>query len=325
MRWVKKRKYTRNIHLRRRDVSKRARVNPFAKGQSSRIEQSLKIQAIILCIVLAVFFWILFFHPFFSIVNIQSSGLERIEQTTLDQSVRGILASKRFFIFPGSNYFLANIQEVREIIKDKFSVENIHVIREFPNNISIVIEERLSTVIFDNGFQYAYVGEDGKVTEIIRNVGDVEWQESSVHEEVLASDGSVTSTILITRAHIPPSQSIMKEMGNYPIIYAHRAEQSHLTLNQPVLNQEIISASIGWFRHFNENISDVTLSYVEVPETIQSDITLHTNQGWYIQIRLGEGSLEEQFSHFDIVRKEIPDMSAISYVDLRYNEKIFWK
>lgn len=299
---------------------KRRKQNPFWHDTEDvdwkkRIEIGIFISAFITMLFLAIY------HPFFHIKKIEISGLQRITKTEVENSVFGVIDYHRWLILPGKSYFTINLDEVRDILKEKFPIESIIVKKTFPNIINISIEEKISTIIYDNGQNYSYIGTDGKVVEILRKVGDDEWNEKTKVTTSTNEAGEIeTHTEVIERTHTPPVRDIVGEMGDYPIIFDKRAKTAEI--NTQVLDSITVFGIIDWFNLINKR-TDIPFGYMIIENEI-GDGTIKTREGWEIRVKLSE-DVEKQFTELQYILKEKVDRSNLNYIDLRYLGKVYWQ
>lgn len=275
---------------------------------------------------LAIFFTIAtggvgFFHPFFQIKSLDGAGLNRIEKTEFEQSINGIIDYKKFFILPGRSYFLVNTKEVEQILKEKYPLNSVTITKKFPDSLLYEVEEKISTIIYDNGREYSYIGLDGKLVEKILNVQEGEWYE--IKETVTSTNErgeEVSEERVKERFHVPNVDTIKAQMGDYPIIFDSRAQSAEV--NQTVLNPETVKTTILWFNYLQKR-AGVPFAYLVLENELR-DATIETGEGWRIHINLGS-EIEAQVERLDFLLREKIHRKNLEYIDLRYGEKVYWK
>lgn len=295
--------------------------NPYKHPEDPSLSLIKKIEIGILLVTLLSILVVTMYHPFFHITKIDVTGLQRIPESEFDDAIHSIMRYRHLFIFPGESYFFADTDEIRDILLEKFPIRSIFVQKTFPHTLSISLEEKISTLIYDNGKQYSYVGLDGHVVEIIRNVGEDEWKrERSITTTTLA-DGTIRSEEhIISETHIPPIRTLTSEMGDYPILYDKRKKAG--ALNDVVLKEETVGEAIAWFNHLNAHVG-APFRHMEI-ETELGDAIIYTQEGWYIKVKLNKNR-EDQFTSLDAVLSERGSREGLTYVDLRYGERVYWK
>ena len=126
---------SKDVAAKKKDFSwKRRKQNPFWKG-TEEVDWKKRIEIAIFS--LAIFTMILLglFHPFFHIKNIEITGVQRISEIDLSEATQGVINYRRWLVCPGKSYFMANIEEVRDIIKDKFPIESIIIKKTLSHKI----------------------------------------------------------------------------------------------------------------------------------------------------------------------------------------------
>jgi len=250
------------------------------------------------------------FSSIFHIKQIETEGLQRIKKEDFTESVKGLMNYKKLFIFPDSSYFLVDLNEIIDILKNKFSLNSITIEKRFPDFLKIKVEEKISTIIYDNSVDYSYLDIEGKQVELLKKVGLDEWQTITP-----ASSSTLAETI-----HIPKTKDIIKELGDYPIVYDKRHPPS--ALNQPILNKNIVKGIIDWFNYIKKE-NQINLSYFIIENELGEGL-IKTGDGWVIKANLKD-NLEAQFDELSYLLKKKIDLSKINYIDLRYLEKVYWR
>jgi cell division septal protein FtsQ len=297
-----------------------SKSNPFSKSEEG-VSWKRRIQVVILIICFIGITGVGIYHPFFHINDFEVLGLQRIDEVEFKQAVCGMVDYNKLFLFPAKNYFLIDVDEVREIIEQRFPAEQVIVKKNFPNILSVQVQEKISTIIYDNGKEFSYLGMEGNVVEKLRKVGEDEWL---VKTETVTSTNEqgeeITEEKEIEKKHIIKSTKIIKEMGDYPIIFDKRAKKADL--NEQVLFPETISGVVEWFNFINKK-TDVPLSYF-ILENEVGDLQINTKEGWYLFVKINQ-SLDFQFEKLDYLLKNKVDRNTLNYIDLRYQNRVYWQ
>ncbi len=261
---------------------------------------------------------ILLLHPFFAITqaHIHASGLERIKKNDLLEAVNSILNGRRAWVFSADTYFLVNVGEVRDILEQKFALASVSVQKTFPHSLTITISEKTSTIIYDNGARYSYVGLDGRIVELLRPVADREWK-------ILpgVSTASSTTTTLPLRVHLPPVDDIEKQFGKYPIVFDTRGID--IAVNTVVLSTSTVAGILRWFGALQDARLGVPFSYISIANDL-GDAEFETTAGWRIKGRL-MGDIDEQVRAVETVLHDPTRQGPLQYIDVRFPGKIYWQ
>ncbi len=293
--------------------------NPFK--QTKEINWKKRIEISILVTILLSILGIMIYSPFFNIKKIEVNGLKRINQSEIIDNVMIMTNYKNFLIIPKNNYFTVDLNEVNDILKQKYPIQKITTQKVFPNKLKIDIEEKISKVIYDNGKTYSYLDESGKVVEILRQVGDDEW---IIKKENVTSTNELGEEILeekeIDRSHQLPIDKIISEMGDYPIIYTKIAAND-IKINDIVLDPEKISGIIQWF-NLLEKITDVDFAYFLIEDGFGGGI-IKTRNGWDIKVKTTD--VNAQLTELEYILKNKVGKNNLFYIDLRYPGRVYWK
>ena len=293
---------------------KNKKKNPYKE----REEQSyFRIYLYLLSIIILIIggLYILFTHQYFEIKKINVSGLNKIKKKNIISATKGIYSTKKLYFFPGNNYFIFNEKETKKILKEKFPIKKISIEKEFPDTINIAIQEKINTIIYDNGNKYAYIGLDGKVIEIIRKVGKDEWNKVAI---------STTSTDKnkIRKEHKPSTISLKKEYGNYPIIYDKRDKK--IKPSNRVMKTSTVKGILKWYRKLKNNHKKIDYKYFAVESSLKNFI-IYTNNNWKIKANINnrvEGQLQKIRY---LLNNKLNSKTPRKYIDVRYKDRVFWK
>lgn len=312
---------SKDVAARKKDFSwKRRKQNPFQRRKEcadwkKRVEIGIFALAIVTMLFLGTY------HSFFQIKNIEISGLQRITEREVRDTALGVINFNRLLILPGESYFIVDLDEVRDILKDKFPIESIIVKKVFPNTLEINIEEKISTIIYDNGLSYSYIGTDGNVVETLRKVGEDEWQKKTQTTTSTNEAGEIETNIeILEQTHKPVIRDLINEMGDYPIVYDKRGKIAHL--NTQVLDPKTVFGIIDWFNLVNKR-TDILFDYIIIDNELGDGI-IKTREGWEILIKLYD-DVDKQFEELQYILKEKIDRNNLNYIDLRYLGKVYWQ
>jgi len=97
---------------------------------------------ILILVFLGLFFYFLFFSPFFQVKNIFISGAEKISSGEIKNFVQNKLEKKILFLRTKS-IFLININEIEKEVFNNFPpAAEIKIERKFPNTLNIILREK---------------------------------------------------------------------------------------------------------------------------------------------------------------------------------------
>ncbi|MBT3419440.1 MAG: FtsQ-type POTRA domain-containing protein [Candidatus Magasanikbacteria bacterium] len=295
--------------------------NPYAKKEkTSPWKWKAKIFIIIVCGIAML--GISMYHPFFYVQkkDIFIKGLSQINTHDIEEKIQGIINYNKWFILPGDNYFFVDVSDIRDILlESNFPIDSVVVQKNFPNTITIDIEEKISTIIYDNGKQYSYLGLQGHLVEIIQNIGEDEWEYNT---KIVTSTNElgeiIEEEIKEEGVHTPKAQRIQKITGDYPVIYDVRNKE--VGENYSTLKPIIIKGIIEWYKIITKK-TDIPLTYIEITNEL-GDATLFTKEGWEIKVKVTK-NIQTQFQSLLFILEEKVQRPNINYIDLRYGDQIY--
>ncbi len=315
--------------LKRKDFSWEGRnINPYLRGNKNSKSSLLVLRPVLLLGIVCLTLFLLFHHPYFRIESIRIAGTQRIDAAELELTIRGIMDKKKFFFLEGDNFFLVNLGEINAILMERFPIRKLALTKTFPNNMSLRLDEKISTLIYDNTQQYAYVDSGGSLIEVLKNVEDTEWisVKSDFASTVSSTDNqaqevSSTAEILIQKIHKPKVKDIWEEFGHYPVL----VERQKVTLQkgEQKLPSEIAGSVISLFDLFNKK-TKIPVDFFEF-DSANEQLIIRTGEGWYVLFDSSR-SFEDQFDTLlSVLDNDAFGNSKIDYIDLRFEGRIYWK
>ena len=294
--------------------------NPYKKKQEY-LRKSTKIKLYIIAFCLFSIAGIFLYNPFFSISNIDIHGNQRISSDEITQAVLAVGSGKKFLVLPGNSYLMFDEKAVQAVLESRFPFHSVIVSKIFPNKMSVIVEEKISTLIYDNGKMYSYLGVDGKIVENIRQVGEDEW---IIKTKIVTSTNELGEIISeekeIDRIHTPSVKNIILEMGDYPIVYDLREKQG--SVNDVVLGAGIAEGIIKWFNILDKR-TDIPFGYITVENEL-GDGLIKTREGWILKVKL-DMNIEAQFEELQLALKQKINRGSLNYIDLRFMGKVYWQ
>ena len=317
-------KETKNKHD--KDYSwQKSKKNPYKKDSNSSLNWKIILSVILSIFVVGVIGYFLLFHQFFLINQIKVNGVERIKKKDFKNSIRGIYSYNKFFVFPANNYFLLDKKELKQILKQKYPLEGIKIRKKLPNIIEVKVEEKISTIIYDNGKKYATVGLNGKVIKNLRKVGQDEWNvETKVTKKTLTSSATTTEVkkeTVTSSVHTPEVKQLTKKQGKFPILYDKRGKI--INKENKILSKAVVEGVTKWYQLLN-NRSNLSFNYGRI-DTNKANLVIYTDQ-IQLKVNTNKNKVESQFNKLTkILNNKIKKPTRLNYIDLRYENKVYWK
>ena len=216
---------------------------------------------------------------------------------------------------------MVDVNDLKSILLDKFPIRSIIVQKSFPNTLSIIVDEKISTIIYDNGSKYSYLGLEGNIVEIVQNVSPTEWYEKlEIVTSTLADGTERKEEKIIERKHVPAVIDVVRDLGNYPIVYDRRGRVAEL--NAKVLQEKTVHGVIDWF-NLIEKKTEIPFQYVVIAGEVGEATIISQNEA-ELRVNLHE-RVNEQFDELQLVLRDKVDLSGVSYIDLRYQGRVYWR
>ncbi|KKQ41190.1 MAG: Cell division protein DivIB [Candidatus Magasanikbacteria bacterium GW2011_GWA2_37_8] len=285
------------------------------------------IRKIITTIVLTALFigWIILilFLPYFRIQKINYDGLKIIKQAELDIWFNDKLFSGK--IIPWNNYFLVSTNNLTNKAISHFGLEAIEIRKIFPHELKIVIKEKISSVIYDNGQNYYLLDNNGYSIKYLGVVGDDEFKTIPINTTTVSSttktknvvSSTFSNTTTTEKIHLPNFSRLVKDFGDFPIIFDKR--KINISENILVIEPEIIQTALDWQRETEkQGIGRVKYFVLDNPA---AGLTVYTYKPWVVYINI-----------YKPVNGQIDNLKLITitnqpkeYIDVRYGERVYWK
>jgi hypothetical protein len=314
--------YVRNRDRVLKDFAWRKRKNnPFWRDEDDKIDWQKIVNVSVLAICVLGIILLLVFAPIFRITSVRFNGLQRIKYSEAKNAVDGVLNYHRFLFCPGNNYFLLNLNEVEDILKEKFSLNKIAIKKVFPNKLTVELEEKISTIIYDSGIEYSYLDIEGRMVEILKKVGQDEWREEKRMVTSTDNTGKEINEIeTLNRQHNPKLKEITAEFGDYPLVFDERGITT--TIGVAVLQKETVEGIIGWFNKIRALKKPQMLYFVIKNELGEAEIRMAGD--WIIKTNLKK-DIANQFDELQYLLKNKIKSHPASYIDLRFPGKAYWQ
>lgn len=265
--------------------------------------------------ILAIFFililaWLglLIYLPYFQIKKITYYGLNIIQKEDIDLYLKENFLNGKKIIIPNSNYFLLSADKIKEGIKNKYTPEKIEVKKVFPDQLYVDVEEKNSSLIYDNGANYFLLDGEGTVIKFLGI--------SSYLDPNFSNTTTTSNTPKIT--HQPDFRETREKYGNYPVLFDERSKKIQEKQTN-ILSEKVIEAILLWQVYMEkEGIGVVKYYSLEDP---LSGIKAH-HQGNLLVHFQAEHDLQEQVNNLKIILR---DFNPKEYIDLRYGDRLYWR
>lgn len=278
-------------------------ANPYLKNKKKTRPIPFKTIGFI-CLVVG---WIglMIYIPYFRITTITSHGQKIIKTEEIVTLVREHLTPRKYW--PKNNYFLVNQEKIASLINQNFSFQRVEVTKQFPNMISITVEEKISAIIYDDGQNYFLLDQGGTIIKQIFQAG----------EPVSLTTSTIATTTM--EEHQPNIAFLKKDYGDFPVVYDKRQSTIDAANKEVViLPANFITGVIEFYGTFRRSKLG-TMRYGIIEE--DNKLIVVTDKPWRIFMQPTH-NIQTQMDNLIIVHKQSKPME---YIDLRFGERVYWK
>jgi len=281
-----------------------ARINPFKRPERPQRKLfSLKVKLFLLLMLILSWVALAIYLPYFHINQITYYGLRVIKKEEIDSYIKDNYLNN-WKIIPLNNFFLARTAKIQELLSQKYALNQLSVTKKFPHTLEVDLEEKMSSVIYDNGEEYFLLDSEGSALKFLKETG----------EQMPTSTLSASTTF----DHKPDYIRMKNEFGDYPVIYDARFIPVEEKQNN-ILAKKIIAMMIEW-RNMVEKEGIATIKYFTT-DNPTAGLTAVTNKGFAI-LWQPDSDLTKQLTNLKtVLRSERPN----EYIDLRFGERVYWK
>jgi|GEM_PF-1779645 len=307
--------------------------NPFKRAHKVKTNH-FKFRSLVLPTILAIWLSLMLYLPYFTINNVTFNGLKIIKQTDIK-----LATEQEFFTpklgYPASNFFLVNKKNISDFLQNKYALNNITVEKIFPNTLKITVEEKITSVIYDNGYAYYLMGEDGTIIKHLRDVHNSEFVLATDTPKIIISTTTPSTTVKLSNikisavnttassnqftntTHIPAYGEMLMEYGRYPLLYDLRHESA--LENTTIMAATSIKGLLAFYNALEKG-KLAMVTYTTISE-IDGGITLYTTQPWKIFIQPAN-DIAAQINNLKII---LNSSKPKEYIDLRFGDRVYWK
>jgi hypothetical protein len=261
--------------------------------------------------------------PFFRITEVSVAGSDHfIPADDVKTFAQGKITSKWW---PKNNFFLVRPATLEKNILNKYpEFATVTVKKQFPNNLTIAINEKLVMALFDTGKALYLVDEKGEVIEQFKMYDTmVEPTSSTDLASFSTSTPSTTpeapsSAAGIAKAHATDYEAAGRQYPGYLLLIDDQA-------TEPSTTQKIISSEIlATLQKLQWGVEDSLLGHIRFI-TIHGDgregVRFYTDKPWYIVFN----PLQDAASQIQNLQLVVRDKKPQQYVDVRFGDHVYWK
>ncbi len=287
----------------------------------------------LLPLLLATWFGLLIFLPYFRVTKVVFYGLQILKKDEVDSYLRDTILSNRLPLVPSDNYFLLSSSAIQDDIQKKFAVSSIVVTKVFPNELHIEMQEKISSLIYENGGQYFLLDQNGTIIKFLGEETAAGFSTSTANDPLVhnaplgevpvetptTTPSAVPDLIVATPPRQPPNYLKIRNLfGNLPLLM-DASFVSSTDNESTIVSPRAIKAALD-FEEMLEKRDITTVKYFKL-QPASGGLVVYTSQPWVIYFQPND-DLEAQFSNLKMV---LESNRPTQYIDLRYGERVYWK
>lgn len=296
--------------------------NPFISRRENKEAKKTKTTRGLIVFLLLIIGWLvtMVYLPYFKVNKVTVSGCKLTKSDEVRQFVVSNYLTKKYSWWPKDNYFFIDSDKISSDLTSSFPLEKTIVTKKFPDIVEIVVTEKISSIIYDNGEKYFVLDQKGNLVKIMKQISQNEFIISNLNAvsttlSMIASstNKNSTTTPITTKLHTPNYTEIKNEVGNYPLLYDKREHN-----NQIKLEPEIAVSILLW----NELLSKqgIGVKYFVLDDNT-SGLVVKIDQLFDILTNIHGNPTSE----INNLRAIMSQYKPVEYIDLRYGERVYWK
>ena len=308
-----------------------------AKRSSGGSHEKKRLAALIACAAFAIgVFWYVFWGPALRITAFEIQGASAPTEETVRKALDGYAGTASVLIFPRRNILIFNEPAARAAVENAVFLEGVEFRKKLPGVVAVSVREKtVKAVLERSGRLYALDGSGFVVRELsgkeIALMGDLPPGMNSVQVPGLGAE-----SMEVPPAPEPQKRSdavavkdaTKKEPKNpWPLILDRREDGTGKVERHPGA-QAISTATVGLILQANARLPDVAGEAVRwfTPDEASDSVDVTMAGEWHVYLAT-TSPFDLQAERLALVLKEKigANRPNLEYVDLRYNERIFYR
>ncbi len=286
---------------RRRDYQKKDYRNPFfPKLKAKKSHRGKKFAFILIILIIIIGLYFLNASDYFTIKDIQISGNETISENAIKTIIQQQLEKRRFLFFRQSNIFFFNSRQAKKELKNNYFFEEVKIKRKFFDTLTVNVREKITAIVWLTEGKSYFLDLDGIAIKEIKA------------EDLVVQPGKEGTESMRARV----------SQEGYPGVYDQ--SNSPVTIGQNVINKGLADFIVKLTELINTQ-ADFETSHYTISSPFAEQITLVTTEGWQAHFRTTNPADLQANRLFLILSQKVEDRSKLEYIDLRFEEKIFYK
>lgn len=276
--------------------------------------------------VLAGVAWILLLAlPQFRVSSMSVEGYERLTRQDIDSVIAQELDGRAWDVFSRRNYFLVRPERIRARLLKHPDIAAADVSKMFPDKLQITIHEREAAYIVLTNSARIRADENGMAFGIFPGEGGG-WPVTSSSTLAAHTSASGTPSLVSTSTH--PLPYLINQIRT-------RATSTLITLYdtsaaEPVVGEEIVPNRLReLLEQLMATTEDLRLGFSILGGLYDRqrlhEFTAVTSEGWIIIMDPLYDQSASLAALGSVLRDKVQDRSKLQYVDLRYQDRVYFK
>jgi cell division septal protein FtsQ len=111
----------------------------------------------------------------------------------------------------------------------------------------------------------------------------------------------------------------------YELPFINRGTTTQVVVGRKIVEADNIQFINNFYTKFSEKIKDMYLTQVVVSTVDNSEATFYTNEGWYFIVNTHSDIDRVMYNLREILAQKISQREDLSYIDLRIEDRIYYK
>jgi hypothetical protein len=228
--------------------------------------------------------------PIFHIQNVQISGVTPQRESLIKGYINDQSRHKAFGFLPQSHLLFFNEDDLNNSLQSVGTFENIEVTKNPPDTLVVKLTEKTHYFIWQSQGVNYYVDFDGKVFK----------QLEVANENDLKLTASINQPAVLLLAD--------KSFAVGDVVLKPSEASFLIELNRQLFNQD-----------------DFRVKYYVIPYLASSDVYVITQAGWEIRFKMSKDLQRQLHSLSVVLQDKITDKTKLNYIDVRIEDKIFYR
>lgn len=349
-------------HLRYKTNVRHGYANPlFPKLVPKARVFSPRLKSLAVFVPLVALAWFVFYSSTFRINQLFVEGNTEISDGEIQNVAKAYLQKRRWFILPQSNIFLVSLERLENALDESFVFESLSIDRHFRHmSMSINVKERIPGLTFVSQNRSYYLDLYGFVTHEVGEgvassdrptfpvVRDHNNRSTALKQQMMSE--SMVQALFAIHESLPKETAFTIESFVIPQVTCHETIEEEIPLiievptneTSELVNENTNSALQNTNTNQNSNQNaNANSSLLDTGETVKRKKEVDVPCKDYLSVmkdlhvRLNDGPevyfdatrpIEPQITKLtSTLEHELPDVKGVTYIDLRFEDRVFYK